>query len=492
VDATRSETLTFSYDELDRLDMVSGPYSHNYDYNAIGNLTAKNTTTYTYGDAAHKHAATALSTGESYGYDANGNMTARSEGGSAYTQVFDAENRLVSVTVGGLTTQFLYDPDGNLVKKINSDNTKTIYVAGIYEVNKSAGGTVTGTKTYYPAGGAMRVDGTRYYILKDHLNSASVVTNQSGTIVGEDRFYPFGETRFTTGDMKTDKLFTGQRQIAGLGIYHYNARFYSPKLGRFLSADTIVPGYANPQVLNRYSYVMNNPIRYNDPTGHKYCDSQDSGDCRRLSNSIEHTAIKYRIRFKGNWNGHVKEQLAVLAAVEIVGATFASAREIGESASEAFGAVYGHVNIGWGGIGATGTQCPAVTSGGCTSSSQQINFWSMSGHMQNDMSRMIKNVVHELGHAFDNSLAYPDPNPDPVIGRMRRPDEDMPSGMTRDTVLRPNPIAGRLDWQQSDQNTSNEIFADMFIAWTYDAWNTDSANQKRVTAAQAFMISLVP
>ena len=45
----------------------------------------------------------------------------------------------------------------------------------------------------------MRVDGTRYYVLKDHLGSASVVTNQSATVVGQDRFMPFGETRFTPG-----------------------------------------------------------------------------------------------------------------------------------------------------------------------------------------------------------------------------------------------------------------------------------------------------
>jgi uncharacterized protein RhaS with RHS repeats len=109
-------------------------------------------------------------------------------------------------------------------------------VDGIYEVDKTSGGTVTGTKTYYPAAGAMRVGSTLYYVLKDHLGSASVVTNTSGTIVGEDRFYPFGETRFTTGMMQTDKLFTGQREMAGLGIYNYGARFYSPKLGRFLSA----------------------------------------------------------------------------------------------------------------------------------------------------------------------------------------------------------------------------------------------------------------
>jgi len=85
--------------------------------------------------------------------------------------------------------------------------------------------------------------------------------------VGEQRYYPFGETRLTTGTIFTDKLFTGQRDMAGLGIYHYGARFYSPKLGRFLSADTIVPNFANPQDFNRYSYVRNNPLRYTDPSG---------------------------------------------------------------------------------------------------------------------------------------------------------------------------------------------------------------------------------
>jgi len=114
----------------------------------------------------------------------------------------------------------------------------------------------------------MRVNGTLYYTLKDHLGSASVVTDSTGAIVGEQRYYPFGETRLTTGSMFTDKLYTSQREVTGLGIYHYGARFYSPKLGRFLSADTIVPNAANPQDFNRYSYVRNNPLRYIDPTGH--------------------------------------------------------------------------------------------------------------------------------------------------------------------------------------------------------------------------------
>ncbi|MFC1953475.1 RHS repeat-associated core domain-containing protein, partial [Chloroflexota bacterium] len=65
----------------------------------------------------------------------------------------------------------------------------------------------------------------------------------------------------------TDKLFTGQR-LDGTGLYYYNARYYDPEIGRFISPDTIIPNPANPQSFNRYSYVLNNPLRYTDPTGH--------------------------------------------------------------------------------------------------------------------------------------------------------------------------------------------------------------------------------
>ncbi len=66
--------------------------------------------------------------------------------------------------------------------------------------------------------------------------------------------------------MPTDKKFTGQR-LDSTGLYYYNARYYDPTIGRFISPDPIIQNNANPQFFNRYSYVLNNPLKYVDPTG---------------------------------------------------------------------------------------------------------------------------------------------------------------------------------------------------------------------------------
>jgi RHS repeat-associated protein len=59
--------------------------------------------------------------------------------------------------------------------------------------------------------------------------------------------------------------------MGDLGLMYYNARYYLPGAGRFLSADTIVPNPQNPQSLNRYAYVLNSPLGYKDPSGHDRC-----------------------------------------------------------------------------------------------------------------------------------------------------------------------------------------------------------------------------
>jgi RHS repeat-associated protein len=218
----------------------------------------------------HDYGVSAARTGDNYTYDDNpnralrgGNMTERTENNETYHQLFDAENRLISVTVGegeeAQTTEFIYDGAGNLVKKINPDDSYVLYIGSVMEILKD--GTTTQTTIYYPAGGAVRVivdaegeandTNTLSYVLGDQLGSASLTLSSAGAVVGEMRYYPFGEIRVSTGSMPTDHLFTGQRAMLDLGIYHYNARFYSPYLNRWIQSDTLTPGLSNSQSFNR-------------------------------------------------------------------------------------------------------------------------------------------------------------------------------------------------------------------------------------------------
>jgi len=116
---------------------------------------------------------------------------------------------------------------------------------------------------------AMQKEGVVYYVHTDHLGSVSLVTDHVSEAVARQLYHPYGTVRHAEGTLPTDYTFTGQRLEAGLGLMHYGARFYSPRLGRFVSADVLVPHPGDPQSWNRYSYVLNSPLRYIDPTGHQ-------------------------------------------------------------------------------------------------------------------------------------------------------------------------------------------------------------------------------
>lgn len=87
-------------------------------------------------------------------------------------------------------------------------------------------------------------------------------------MTSEVRYDPYGQERWANGVAVTDFGFTSQRNEASFGLMDYNARYYSPVLGRFVSPATIVPEPTNSRGFNRYRYVRNNPLKYTDPTGH--------------------------------------------------------------------------------------------------------------------------------------------------------------------------------------------------------------------------------
>jgi RHS repeat-associated protein len=97
-----------------------------------------------------------------------------------------------------------------------------------------------------------------------------VVADETGAVEQELAYYPFGETRVNSTSNDTDVAYkyTGQEEDNSTGLYFYQARYYDSHLGRFIQPDKIVPQPFNPQALNRYSYVLNNPLRYTDPTGY--------------------------------------------------------------------------------------------------------------------------------------------------------------------------------------------------------------------------------
>jgi RHS repeat-associated protein len=121
-----------------------------------------------------------------------------------------------------------------------------------------------------------------YYLHSDHLGSAGAMSDATGGYVPDSltRYEPFGGYRgdppATNPDL-TDMGFTGHKHNDSVGLIYMNARFYVQGIGRFASADTIVPNPNNPQSFNRYSYTRNNPINLVDPTGHRECGEWD--DC---------------------------------------------------------------------------------------------------------------------------------------------------------------------------------------------------------------------
>jgi len=92
--------------------------------------------------------------------------------------------------------------------------------------------------------------------------------NRWNAVTGSVRYGAWGEERASTGTMPTDRGYTGQLEADEVGLYFYNARWYDAELARFAEADSIVPDPGSAVAYDRYAYSLNNPIRYNDPSGH--------------------------------------------------------------------------------------------------------------------------------------------------------------------------------------------------------------------------------
>ena len=159
------------------------------------------------------------------------------------TLVWDDEKRLSQVqdSNGDLLEQYWYDVDGARVKKVSGSITAYIFFAH-YEEEVTNG--VATAISYYMFGSiliAVKRCSDLYHLHGDHLGSTSLTTDGAGAATASRAYYASGAERSVTGDLKTDRTFTGQKRDY-TGLMYYNASFYDPALGTFVSPDSMVPG----------------------------------------------------------------------------------------------------------------------------------------------------------------------------------------------------------------------------------------------------------
>lgn len=280
----------YYYDSLQRLTSVeiNGiTDAKEFTYDVLGNIRSKNNLgTYEY-NGAKPHAVSRVNNVD-YIYNANGAIVT----GGNRTVSWTAFNKPASITKNGVGySTFNYGPSRARYRQYsydNSDATKaatTIYVGGSYEKVTENG--VTKHKHYIKVGGKTIAQHTvtqtvsdtvgvekLEYLLRDNQGSSVAVIDASGSVAAQMDYDAFGARRPVLGSSLITSVvndiprgYTGHEHLTNLGLIHMNGRVYDPLLGRFLSADPIIQFSKNIQSYNRFSYVLNNPMSYTDPSG---------------------------------------------------------------------------------------------------------------------------------------------------------------------------------------------------------------------------------
>ncbi|MCO7191307.1 MULTISPECIES: RHS repeat-associated core domain-containing protein [unclassified Pseudoalteromonas] len=298
---------TFGYDKLNRVTTVNGVERYVYDPN--GDLTSKDGWTQKYGKAGEPlHAIYERVKGaqtETFGYDANGNQTDATvllNGVSqSRTLTYSARNKVTKISQNGEVIDFEYDANNRRYKR--TEGSKTIYYVGALEIvdEGTDGGEFANQKyirrsingdavqTYHPNGQA-----SMQWLFTDHQGSVVAITDNAGKFLKRFSYDVFGKqseivrppssdasyTHWSTASMgiftrvpNNSRSYTGHEPITLGGdnrIIHMNGRIYDADTGRFMQADPVVQAPSNLQNYNAYSYVLNNPLSYTDPSGYLF------------------------------------------------------------------------------------------------------------------------------------------------------------------------------------------------------------------------------
>lgn len=273
-----SKSMTFGYDNRDRMTSASATGlwgSLTFAYDDLGNRTSETrtglSTSVTYNYTSNRLTSTTGGRAATYAYDTNGRMNSRTISGATCGFTWAGDSYLTQTSVsGGSTTSYAYDPDGLRVRSTNSSGT-SYYVHDLFgnilaEYNSS--GTLTEEHVYVNSFCIARFVGTTpTYLHFDALGTPLAHTNSSASVIWRGAYEPFGSEAYASTTTTENQKFAGKELDTDISLYYFGARYHDPLIGRFVSVDKVVGDPAIPQGLNRYSYSVNNPIRYSDPSG---------------------------------------------------------------------------------------------------------------------------------------------------------------------------------------------------------------------------------
>jgi RHS repeat-associated protein len=211
-------------------------------------------------------------------YDLSGNVTQDQFGN---TTTYNAESRVASASSSSGSATYTYDGDGNRVIKTNSAGTTLYWPSPVTGILDESNSTATAFAPQIYLGGlkvwSSDTAGSGRFLFQDHLGSTRVTANASGSVLDDIDYRSFGNPVANYGTNQSDNhyLFTGyESDAADTSTDYATYRNQSYALGRFTRPDPYLGSYdqTNPQSFNRYTYTLNNPLAWTDPTGLDYID----------------------------------------------------------------------------------------------------------------------------------------------------------------------------------------------------------------------------
>lgn len=268
---------SMGYDDLDRLTSASAPNvwgSASYVYDTVDNLRAATvgvrSSNFNFNSNNQLSSVTGSNGTTNYSFDPRGNLTAK--GGQSFA--FDLGNRLSWSSLGG---SYVYDGHGRRVRVQSSDGSTRIQLyslTGQLLWAASSGGPRPASSTSYVYLGGKQiaevnsVNGTQY-VHTDALGSPVAHTNAAGSLMNRTRFEAYGyPAQGVKPSANTSVIgFTGHVQDAETDLVYMQQRYYDPIAGRFLSVDPVVTDANTGKGFGLYTYVDNNPYAKIDPDG---------------------------------------------------------------------------------------------------------------------------------------------------------------------------------------------------------------------------------